>query len=375
MIEISDYTNLNNNQRNALIRLLTKNEMQYEWVAGIHDNELKLSHRIVKHLSSPKYGPSSNESHIRFEVIDNYLFDSGSYSKIYKSLYTLFIDDENNLIVKKRKEGSKRIIKEQKLKESASVKHLNVMLREANAMRKTSFFHSKPIVWSNSKSFLIMRELTGTNLLNLININEFSIHERYQLTLDLLKALKVQIHDRGYIHRDIKPENIIVNQIENQFVIYIIDYGFIKNHDDDDSLESKGSPPYAAPECYNSGKIKTEKSDIYSMGRVLMYLWGDDNSSEKEYKTCFEESQNPGFTNLFKCMNPKPLQQEEIRDILKKMCDPCMENRPSLDQIIGMFIPLDDKLDPVEQDIVDHELKNDWYNKEEADALENYLGF
>lgn len=378
MIEISDFSKLDNNQKGALLNLLSKDMDKNEWPAGVYD-DVVLKHTIVKHLSSPKYGLFKNERRCRYEVLDNKEFNYGKFSKVYKSLFTLSIDVEGNLNIKKRKNGTYRLIKQQDYRKKSVYsisEQKETMINEANAMLSTSFFHSKPLVLGQYSSYICMRELPGIDLLTLLNTNNLSIKERYDLTLALLRALKTQIHDKGFVHKDIKYDNILIDTIDNQFVVYILDYGFIKIKNFDDSKIKKGSPIFAPPESYITGIQNTEKSDIYSLGKVLMYLWGDYDSEDRFINGYKEEANNPVFDNLFERMNPKPTHQSEIKNILQQMCHPQMEKRPTIDQLIELFLKLEGKIGPYKESPIATEHKEEipGYDREEAEALERYFG-
>lgn len=68
----------------------------------------------------------------------------------------------------------------------------------------------------------------------------------------------------GDIHGDIKPGNILINESSNEMEICLTDFESI----------AKFTPLYASPERFTNEAI-TPKSDVYSMARGLVYLFGD----------------------------------------------------------------------------------------------------
>ena len=338
MLEITDFGLLNEEQKKIVAAFLSKDPVQEFWPLGKKDGVL-LHFRIIKHFSANR-PERERPIRIRYEVMDNIVFAQGNFGTYYRSLYTLSIDKEGMLHVKKREPNKLRLIKEQ-TKVGATpeevVRFKTYFRNEAKAMEKNRFFHSKPLVEVNNRAYIIVRQLPGKELFQLIESNQLTIKERYDLTLKLLIALQQQIHDNGWLHRDIKPENILVYKESSTFWVYIIDYGFIKLFDYDDSREPVGSALYAAPEIFNL-KSKTEKTDIYAMGRVLMYLWGDSNTTV-----------SPNTQLIFDMMPEVPPCALEIKEILSSMCLYDMEKRPSIAALVSSFRKLESKLAPVKQ--------------------------
>lgn len=381
MIEITNFDNLDEAAKVALAQLLTEDDSKKFWSSGQH-NELKLGFRIIRHFNSDKPREGVSTPRVRYEVMDNQLFNEGGYGKYYRCRYTLSLDDEGKLVVKKRKEGRIRLVKEQIIKREG---HLDLMRNEADAMHhsdvlhrsqnKPEIFHVKPLVEVENKTYMIMKELPGVQLFTLLEENDLTLQERFNLTVALLKALKAQIHDFGYIHRDIKPENILVYKKGSQFEIYIIDFGFIKKSSFNDMQDSMGTPPYAAPECYGLTENKNEKTDIYALGRTLMFLWGYRQLKRDASRTPCDEACNPYFDNLFLKLDEKPGCHQELRAIFEKMCHQQMNMRPDIPDILISLNKLSDRLNPVKSiDVFESELRIFKLDEEEEDAYAKYCG-
>lgn len=79
-------------------------------------------------------------------------------------------------------------------------------------------------------------------------------------------------HAKGVIHRDIKPANVVLSE-QQQPVLTDFDISDIKYLTKlSVARGSLGTPVFAAPEQLEDGNKATERSDIYSLGRVLYYL-------------------------------------------------------------------------------------------------------
>ncbi|MFI4963384.1 MAG: protein kinase [Legionellales bacterium] len=197
------------------------------------------------------------------------------------------------------------------------------------------------------KAFIVMRELPGVPVYSLVANASLTLHQRFKLSLVLLTALKEQIHDRGYVHRDIKPENILFHPSGDTFTAYIVDYGFMKEAIFDDSLEQNGTAFYAPPEYFLDNTITTDKYDIYSMGRVLMYVWGGYDSEERNRSFTFNREMHSGcpeYRNMFTYIPEKPACSADIAHIIKKMCSVLPVNRPNVDEAIQLFQKLENRL-------------------------------
>ena len=68
------------------------------------------------------------------------------------------------------------------------------------------------------------------------------------------------------VHNDIKPQNFLL-KFENgdisKISIFLSDFGLVGNG------VQGGTPIFASPECYG---VKTTKSDIFSLGRVFLFV-------------------------------------------------------------------------------------------------------
>lgn len=91
----------------------------------------------------------------------------------------------------------------------------------------------------------------------------------------ILDALEYA-HSEGVIHRDLKPENILMNEDVD---LVVSDFGLGRFVDSDstrltmdDSLI--GTYSYMAPEQMHSPTEADERSDIFSLGRMLYELYG-----------------------------------------------------------------------------------------------------
>jgi serine/threonine protein kinase len=103
----------------------------------------------------------------------------------------------------------------------------------------------------------------------------WSLDDRFELSLALLRALLTQIHARGLVHRDIKPQNIKVDKDANGFNVNIFDLNLSRLSSKPDG-RACGTPSYLAPDYDINGVAELdEKSDVFSIALVLAMIWRD----------------------------------------------------------------------------------------------------
>lgn len=79
------------------------------------------------------------------------------------------------------------------------------------------------------------------------------------------------LHHRGIIHNDLKPDNIIVTR---NGAARIIDFGLSASSDSIYRGCIGGTIGFSAPEILSGSGPSMTTSDIYSIGRLIEYLFG-----------------------------------------------------------------------------------------------------
>lgn len=226
------------------------------------------------------------------------------------------------------------------------------VIKEYTYLEKAQHLHVKSPVFSEksnvSKSYLIMDYVKGYTLEQILNpyerkkieIPSLNTSLRLELTCSILTAIKTQVLDKKIIHRDIKPSNIMVNFEQSPPQINIIDYG-LAMHEGMQDHHRVGTKGYKSSEAFKINPIYTSKSDVYSAGRVLSYLWGDHFQNYYFDKSSTYESIKSKSTNeqLFSD-NDIALYREDsiaIKNTLNNMIAEQAEARMSIEEAIHFF--------------------------------------
>ncbi len=106
-----------------------------------------------------------------------------------------------------------------------------------------------------------------------------TVHEEkfFEKNPDLVKHSFLQIldalnymHAKGIFHRDLKPDNMLLTYKGDN--IRIIDFGLASVDNQADSLVVAGTPFYASPEQMGKAYEADQRSDIFSLGLILLEM-------------------------------------------------------------------------------------------------------
>jgi eukaryotic-like serine/threonine-protein kinase len=129
------------------------------------------------------------------------------------------------------------------------------------------------------------------NLYDYIKKNNSSLNQedRYWIVEQIINAIKFA-HDKNVLHRDISPNNVLVFFHEGRHVISVSDFGLGKNKESlsyytGSSASGYGQILYVSPEQRNKLKDATLKSDIYSIGKLVYFIFtGRDPDNIKPFE-------------------------------------------------------------------------------------------
>ena len=271
---------------------------ELQWYKTKYKNkktDISLTNTVIKRIS--------NKGNIRYDVIDQVALGAGGYGTVFPVTVTYKVKD-NRLIEKHRSPGKRRIVK--RIPFDGKTETLDKVVSEYTHANATPHLPTEYPVILGNYIYLVSRRIEGAELFEILRddldgTKILTLEERFDLTLNLILALKEQVSDVGLVHRDIKPENIIVDMSSGK--IGTIDFGFAKFAGEEVENDSAGSATYAAPEVFLDLGT-TQASDIYSLGRILGLIWHADLASysprmSKEQRLQFA-AENNYSTDMFK---------------------------------------------------------------------------
>lgn len=125
--------------------------------------------------------------------------------------------------------------------------------------------------------YIIMEFIEGQNIVDFINLNPDKFNDIFIQVIEGFCYLE----ENKILHRDIRPENILVG---NENIAKIIDFGFGKSIDFDNSDNSISlNWRYLIPDEF-SEKMYDTKSEVYFVGKLFEEILIDNNDIEFQYR-------------------------------------------------------------------------------------------
>ncbi|EGT38761.1 hypothetical protein CAEBREN_07770 [Caenorhabditis brenneri] len=186
------------------------------------------------------------------------------------------------------------------------------------------------VVTIKTTSCIYLEYIAGGELRGKIKKNGMSLQKAKFYFRQLVDGLHF-LHQNHVVHRDIKPQNLLLTELDD---LKIADFGlstFYRNEDGEEKMLDGfwGTRPYGSPEMFKMEAYRGPPVDVWSAGIVLVYMlsgklpWEAATDLSLEYVL---------WTNGVR-REPWSKMHEETIDFLKKMLNPCVEDRATIEQI------------------------------------------
>jgi serine/threonine-protein kinase len=207
--------------------------------------------------------------------------------------------------------------------------------REVEALLDISCPNIVSIYWSNFISigkfrvFMLATDfISGVALNELIDRNEVSFELIRKILFDVSQVI-ISLWEKRIVHRDLKPSNLMVNPRGR---IYVIDFGFAR-HQDLSSITpigyTCGTRGYLSPEQYAGSRQLTCKSDIFSLGIIILECLAGKHPTNFDQDNLLDMIKNNGF--------PEIIQGFVYKDLVLNMLQLKPTLRPKPEEIIEII--------------------------------------
>lgn len=273
---------------------------------------------------------------------------NGAFGVAYKIEYTLKMQN-SEVVLRTRAPEKQHVVKVMTAPYNLRWKGFKTRVNyEYLCMTAAGYFDARTPIYdkAHKRITITMRCFPGETLYHKIirhqqTNQKMSVYERLLITRQLFISYREQLKKHDIIHRDIKPENVMVELVNGQACeLNYIDLGlsiFTKDQDH----ERVGTLIYMSPEVHHQIRV-SNKSDLYSIGRVLWELWDmpfdfDKGYGDAKFISTFQNLTDAEFDFLFKSTPLNDMPQSTKRDLKNLIV--CLnkkeaKDRPELDNII-----------------------------------------
>ncbi len=120
----------------------------------------------------------------------------------------------------------------------------------------------------DARPYLVTEFLSGVSLESLLRQGPMQVDWTIRVLRQICDAL-IEAHAKGIVHRDLKPENLFIEDIGNDALVRVLDFGIAKLGQTSHTATGTvfGTPAYMSPEQAH-GKTALPQSDLYALGII-----------------------------------------------------------------------------------------------------------
>lgn len=159
-----------------------------------------------------------------------------------------------------------------------------VARQESYILRKLSYERFPKVIDEGRReeiSFLVITYIEGENLGEILDRRDLKMEEIYSFGSQICEMF-LYLHSRvpAVIYRDLKPDNLIL-QRDGRLVL--IDFGAAREYKEGQKRDTMllGTKGFAAPEQFGKLGQTDQKTDIYTIGRLLYVFLGEEKGLER----------------------------------------------------------------------------------------------
>lgn len=186
-----------------------------------------------------------------------------------------------------------KVPRNNRLTDAGRVERFLAEARRVARLRHPNIVPVYNVVRHDGVYFIVMDLIEGIDLRHRMKQGMLPVREVVRIVLDVAAAVD-HAHRQGVIHRDIKPANIL---LENNRSVFVTDFGIASTTEDVPEKEIYGTLAYMSPEQVRGAKCDA-RSDVYSLGSVLLELLTGNPPSPTNAQNTLLEKESPRNENL-----------------------------------------------------------------------------
>ena len=277
-------------------------------IIDCNENRIKKYNQISKLKTSEKADRQKELQPFEYQEIS--FFKNGSVSILFLAYH---VDEGKLVIIKKPGDDNGRVL-ERENSNYCSIEHPLLSKYYGFCIQKDYICIQKDNICIQKDYICPVYEYINGN--TLVEIKEMNLtnFDKIKIIFELIMIIHY-LHSHNFIYRDLKPDNIMIDQ--NKTLILIDFDRMISNVESQRTTTVIGNAIYVAPEILLNSNNITNKVDIYSLGKMILYIILNENPENDDIFQNFPIFFSPIEKLCLKCINENnPNTRPSISDVL-----------------------------------------------------------